>query len=222
MRGTTFAAEKRRSNLVRPCAGVRRHVGVLAQEWARTDVPICARSAVVPTVIRARHYVLLPRMQIGSYERDETFTAASGRDGCPRAPQRTTRDELSEPSGIPVGDRSQLLTLSARQRHRSTLHRPQQKCRRKRPREPAPHPFCGRAATRAGTLTKPGVARMKGELSRVRPFVPHRMCREARHLAQLPSCRTRSRRRRYVDLTRSVPTSEPRSSPLEPVAAAPH
>jgi hypothetical protein len=34
-----------------------------------TEVPICARSAVVPTVIRARHYVLLPRTQIGSSAR---------------------------------------------------------------------------------------------------------------------------------------------------------
>jgi hypothetical protein len=29
-------------------------------------VPFCARLAVVPAVIRARHYVLLPQMQIGS------------------------------------------------------------------------------------------------------------------------------------------------------------
>ena len=36
-------------------------------------VPICARSVMVPTVIRARHYVLLPRTQIGR--------SASGLDG---------------------------------------------------------------------------------------------------------------------------------------------
>jgi hypothetical protein len=46
----------------------QRWCGHAARELARfvrPDVPICARSAVVPTVIRARHYVLLPRTQIG-------------------------------------------------------------------------------------------------------------------------------------------------------------
>jgi hypothetical protein len=50
----------------------------------RPYVPICTRSAVVPTVIRARHYVLLPRTQIGSSVRARWRSSEPGR--APRAP----------------------------------------------------------------------------------------------------------------------------------------
>src|SRR4029453_18672352 len=54
--------ERRRSQ---PPTGAQNRRSVSSSN--STDVPICARSALVPTVIRAPHYVLLPRMQIGRY-----------------------------------------------------------------------------------------------------------------------------------------------------------
>src|SRR5262249_41734166 len=94
-------------------------------------------------------------------------SGASTGNECPPVPQRTARGERVEPSGNPVGGRSQLPTLSALPRRRWTLHRLQQKYRRKRPREPAPSPFCGSPTRRAGTPTKRVAAQRKGELSRL-------------------------------------------------------
>src|SRR5918994_777968 len=48
---------------------------------SRTEVPICARSPVVPTVIRARHYVLLPRTQIGRSGRLQAESTLVSRSG---------------------------------------------------------------------------------------------------------------------------------------------
>src|SRR5215207_8894664 len=54
------------ASLLGCCSLARRlRPDVVLRSASRTEVPICARSPVVPTVIRARHYVLLSRTQIG-------------------------------------------------------------------------------------------------------------------------------------------------------------